>query len=460
MLRPDAVNRVSSPSSALLDKYDVPVPRYTSYPTVPYWNNDPTTEQWLTELRKAAANPATTWSVYIHIPFCETLCTFCGCNTIITRNHEREEPYVGVILKEWSRILDEVPDLEKRPLRQLHLGGGTPTFLSPASLKLMLEPLMGRVQFRTGEFDASVEVNPRVTSAEHLRALRNAGFTRVSMGVQDFDPNVQYLVNRIQPFEITEQLTKDARAMGYTSVNYDLIYGLPKQTPESIRRTAELTATLLPERIAFYSFAKVPWIKPAQRLFKDEDLPEGPDKRELYEIARDVFLDAGYLEIGMDHFALPDDSLNQARETGELHRNFMGYTEFRTDILLGLGVSAISETPTCFHQNEKVAPVYERRVLAGEIPTLRGHLLSEEDQKLRQQILDFMTRLRVTLEPEQIEDARSYLAQLIGDDLVHVEGNELVLTESGKPFLRNAAVFFDRRLREAAPDKPIFSSSI
>lgn len=453
-------NDANRPSSQLLDKYDVPVPRYTSYPTVPYWSNDPTTEQWLDELRKAAAKPDATWAVYIHIPFCETLCTFCGCNNVITRNHQREEPYVRLIHDEWTRYLDAVPDLEKRPLRQLHLGGGTPTFLSPESLKLLLEPLFERVTFRDDVFDASVEVNPRVTNAEHLEALRDVGFTRVSMGVQDFDPMVQHLVNRIQPYEITQKLTEDARSMGYTSVNYDLIYGLPKQSPESIRKTAELTAGLRPDRIALYSFAKVPWIKPAQRLFKDEDLPEGPDKRQLYEIARDIFLDAGYVEIGMDHFALPDDALNTAREAGELHRNFMGYTEFRTDILLGLGVSAISETPTCFHQNEKVMPVYERRVQAGEIPTLRGHLLTEEDRKLRQQILEFMTRLRVTLEPGQIDDARAYLSQLIDDDLVHLEGNDLVLTDSGKPFLRNATVFFDRRLREAAPDQRIFSSSI
>lgn len=448
------------PSSELLDKYDVPVPRYTSYPTVPYWSNDPTTEQWLEELRKAAAKPEASWSVYLHIPFCETLCTFCGCNTVITRNHQREQPYVRLIHDEWSRYLDAVPDLEKRPLRQLHLGGGTPTFLSPASLKLLLAPLFERVSYRDDLFDASIEVDPRVTSAEHLKTLFDAGFTRVSMGVQDFDPTVQHLVNRIQPYDITRELTEDARAIGYTSVNYDLIYGLPKQNPDTMRKTAELTAALRPDRIALYSFAKVPWIKPAQRLFKDEDLPEGQDKRELYEIARDIFLDAGYIEIGMDHFALPADALNIAREGGELHRNFMGYTEFRTDILLGLGVSAISETPTCFHQNEKVMPVYERRVQAGEIPTLRGHLLTDEDQKLRQQILEFMTRLRVTLEPGQISDARTYLSPLIEDGIVHFDGNDLVLTESGKPFLRNATVFFDQRLRAAAPGQPIFSSSI
>jgi oxygen-independent coproporphyrinogen-3 oxidase len=459
-MNPESMNRSASPSSALLDRYDVPVPRYTSYPTVPYWSNNPTSEQWLGELRKAAARPNTPWAIYMHIPFCETLCTFCGCNTVITRNHEREEPYVRLLHAEWSRYLEEVPDLAERPLRQLHLGGGTPTFLSPESLRFLLEPILARVKVRTDEFDASVEVNPIVTTATHLETLMAAGFTRVSMGVQDFDPTVQHLVNRIQPYEITDQLTRDARAMGYKSVNYDLIYGLPKQTPVTMRRTAELTAGLAPDRIALYSFARVPWIKPAQRLFKDEDLPEGPEKRALYEIARDIFLDAGYLEIGMDHFALPGDALNTARLTGELHRNFMGYTEFRTDILLGLGVSAISETPTCFHQNEKVAPVYERRVLAGEIPTLRGHLLTEDDQRLRQQILEFMTKLHVTLEPGQIDDARAYLAQLIEDRLVVVDGTELVLTEAGKPFLRNATVFFDQRLRSAAPGQPIFSRSI
>jgi oxygen-independent coproporphyrinogen III oxidase len=450
----------STPSSDLLDRYDVPVPRYTSYPTVPYWSNDPTTEQWLDAVRSAAARPEATWAVYLHIPFCESLCTFCGCNTVITQNHDREEPYVQLIHAEWQKYLDAVPDLAKRPLRQLHLGGGTPTFLSPASLRTLIEPMLQAVSFRSEEFDASVEVNPRVTSREHLRVLHELGFTRVSMGVQDFDPHVQYLVNRIQPFEITEQLTRDARELGYTSVNYDLIYGLPKQTPESIANTARLTATLKPDRIALYSFAKVPWIKPAQRLFKDEDLPEGPDKRLLYEIARDILLEAGYLEIGMDHFALPDDSLNESRVTGELHRNFMGYTEFRTDILLGLGVSAISETPTCFHQNEKVAPIYERRVKAGELPTLRGHLLTDEDQRLRKQIIDFMTRLRVTLDEEQREDARTYLDQLFKDGLVEIEGDELVLTEAGKPFLRNATVFFDQRLRTAAPHQRIFSSAI
>ncbi|HSN69249.1 MAG TPA: oxygen-independent coproporphyrinogen III oxidase [Thermoanaerobaculia bacterium] len=444
----------------LFEKYDVPVPRYTSYPTVPFWSDDPTTDQWLGELRKAAARPDCTWAIYVHIPFCESLCTFCGCNNVITQNHQREDPYIRRVVQEFSMYMDAVPDLATRPLRQLHLGGGTPTFLSPASLTALLEPILARVDTKSEQFDASVEVNPRVTTEEHLRALFDAGFTRVSMGVQDFDPTVQYLVNRIQPFEVTKDLTDQARAMGYTSVNYDLIYGLPKQTPETMRRTAELTVTLAPDRIALYSFAKVPWIKPAQRLFKDSDLPEGPDKRQLYEIAREIFLRAGYVEIGMDHFALPHDSLHKAQVSGDLHRNFMGYTEFRTDVLLGLGVSAISESPTCFHQNVKTAPAYEERVEAGQIPTFRGHLLSEEDRRLRQQILDFMTRLHVRLEPEQVDDARDFLATMLEDGIVKLEGNELRLVEAGKPFLRNAAVFFDHRLRAAGPRPKIFSQAI
>jgi oxygen-independent coproporphyrinogen-3 oxidase len=444
----------------LFEKYDVPVPRYTSYPTVPYWTDNPTTEQWITELRKAAANPAASWSIYVHIPFCESLCTFCGCTNVITQNHKREVPYVDLVLKELALYLESVPDLAKRRLRQLHLGGGTPTFMSPASLTKLLKPILAQIPVRDEGFDASVEVNPRVTTREHLQALYDLGFTRVSMGVQDFDPNVQYLVNRIQPFEITEQLTKDAREIGYTSVNFDLIYGLPKQTPETIRKTAELTRQLAPDRIALYSFARVPWIKPAQRLFKDSDLPEGPDKRELYEIAREVLVGAGYVEIGMDHFALPHDSLNASRLDGTLHRNFMGYTEFRTEIMIGLGMSAISESPTCFHQNEKTADMYEAQLNNGVLPTYRGHLLTDEDRRLRQQILEFMTRLHVKLDPEQIEDARAFLAPMIGDGIVRLEGSDLYLEEAGKPFLRNATVFFDRRLRTEVPKTKIFSQAI
>jgi oxygen-independent coproporphyrinogen-3 oxidase len=310
-------------------------------------------------------------------------------------------------------------------------------------------------------FEGSIEVDPRRTTRDHLEALRSMGFTRVSMGVQDFNPEVQRLVHRHQPREITEKLVRDSRELGFSSVNFDLIYGLPKQTRDSIREMAEITVEMRPDRIALYSFAKVPWIKPAQRLFKDEDLPEGEEKRQLYEIARTILLEGGYREIGMDHFALPDDSLSVSERTGQLHRNFMGYADRRTDAMIGLGVSSISETPGCFHQNEKVLPVYERRVLNGEIPTLRGHLLNTEDRLHREQILEFMTKSSVELaSDEQAADVREFIASLFEDGLVRLEGRRLILTEKGRPFLRNACMALDARLRAKAPETKVFSSSL
>ena len=291
--------------------------------------------------------------------------------------------------------------------------------------------------------------------------LFDLGFRRVSMGVQDFDPEVQRLVNRVQPFEQTRDLTTAARQMGYTSVNYDLIYGLPKQNLESFKRSIERTIQLRPDRIALYSFALVPWIKPQQRLFKDEDLPQGPEKRALFEAAYTRLIDAGYIEIGMDHFALLDDGLSRALKAKTLHRNFMGYTEARTDILLGLGVSSISETPDCFHQNEKVLPLYEKRTHAGEVPTMRGHVLSVEDQEQREQILKFMTLNEVRLkDAAQIADIKTFLADMIADGLVKLDGDVLRLTELGRPFLRNACVALDQRLRKQKPGTRVFSQAL
>jgi len=314
--------------------------------------------------------------------------------------------------------------------------------------------------FEAAHFRASVEVDPRRTTREQLVALHSLGFRRISLGVQDFDPVVQKLVNREQPLEQTKNVTDMARELGYNSVNYDLIYGLPRQTPESFKQTVEQTVELRPDCIAVYSFARVPWIKPAQRSYKDEDLPVAGEKRALYEIARNLLADAGYVEIGMDHFALPDDGLASAQRNGTLHRNFMGYTELRTQVLLGLGVSAISETPTCFHQNEKAFPVYERRVQQGEVPTLRGHLLSEEDRGLREQILTFMTRFEVELKPEQTQDATIFLDSLLSDGLVELRDQKLTLTDRGRPFLRNACMFFDQRLRQQQERPRIFSQAL
>ena len=444
----------------LFAKYDVPAPRYTSYPTVPFWSDTPTTPQWLEHLNSACDEQASAWSLYLHLPFCESLCTFCACNTVITRDHRREDNYVQSLLAEWRLYLTQVPALRKRPLRQLHLGGGTPTFFSAENLQRMLEPILADAQITSDQFEASLEVDPRHTTREQLTVLRSLGFTRISLGVQDFDPQVQVLVNREQPYEITKSITETARELGYTSVNYDLIYGLPRQTLASFRQTVQKTIELQPDRIALYSFALVPWIKPAQRSYSDDDLPKAGEKRALYELAREMFSGAGYLEIGMDHFALPHDGLARARHKGNLHRNFMGYAETRTRVLLGLGVSAISETPTCFHQNEKAFPVYERRLQQGEIPTLRGHLLSAEDCRLREQILTFMTRFEVELQAEQRDEANLFLAPLIEDGLVELQANKLSLTEQGEPFLRNACMFFDYRLRRRQPEARTFSQAL
>lgn len=448
-------------SSELLAKYDVPVPRYTSYPTVPYWQNDLSTEEWIQHVKDTVKDHRSTWSMYLHIPFCETLCTFCGCNTITTKNHELENPYVKSLLKEWTIYQNLVPDLKHRSLKNLHLGGGTPTFLSAETLDFMLQDLLFPLTNKTADFEASVEVDPRRTTIEQLVVLKKHGFNRISMGVQDFNPEVQRLINRLQPYEMTKALIDQSREIGYKSVNIDLIYGLAKQTPESILETAQLTMQLRPDRIALYSFALVPWIKPAQRLFKDEDLPSGAEKRALYEIARQVFLDAGYIEIGMDHFALPAEDLSVAAQKGDLHRNFMGYTNQKTDLLLGIGVSSISQTPYSFHQNEKLLPKYEQLLSKEQIPSLRGHKMTSMDQRRQKQILEVMTKYQTEFESEtQLQEAFVHLNELVKDGLIKIENHRLSILDSGKPFLRNACVFFDERLKEKNPSQNVFSKSL
>jgi oxygen-independent coproporphyrinogen-3 oxidase len=313
---------------------------------------------------------------------------------------------------------------------------------------------------RAGPHEASVEVDPRVTTDEHLRALRAHGMTRISLGVQDIDGEVLRLVNRPQPLAMTAALCATAREYGFESINFDLIYGLPGQSTATMARLADAVLELRPDRLAVYSFARVPWIKPAQRKFTDEQIPAGAAKRALYEILRERLLSAGYVEIGLDHFALPHDALAIAARQGTLHRNFMGYTDRRTTALLGLGVSAISETPAAYHQNEKVITVYERRVAAAEIPALRGHMLSAEDRRRADAIRSLMTRGRVPLRDEDVIDAETQLADLIRDGIVEIAGGELRVTAQGTPFIRNAAAFFDAYYRDAARQGPTYSRAI
>ncbi|MGJ4789258.1 oxygen-independent coproporphyrinogen III oxidase [Leptospira koniambonensis] len=448
-----------SSKSDLIRKYDVPAPRYTSYPTVPYWEDNPTREEWIDALRRRLVPDDSSLALYIHIPFCETLCSFCGCNTSITKNHSVEDPYVETVLQEFRKYQEELPELAKRELRELHLGGGSPTYLSESNLESLLKPILDSWNVADSP-EFSLEVDPRRTRLSQLEVLAKYGFTRISLGVQDFDPEVQRLVNRIQPYELTAAITEGSRKLGYHSVNFDLIYGLPKQTKESMKETIRKTLELRPDRIAFYSYAHVPWIKAAQRLFTEDDLPKGEEKRELYEIGRELFLSAGYKEIGMDHFALESDSLYTAYQNGNLHRNFMGYTTKSTDLLLGLGVSAISDSWDCFYQNEKILKKYQRRISENGQAILRGHKLNSEDLVQRELILKLSTLGKVEVPDPIFEEVRLYLASMEDDNLIEWKGKTLVLTDQGKPFLRNACTGLDMRLRRKSPETKVFSQSI
>jgi oxygen-independent coproporphyrinogen-3 oxidase len=458
----------------LFQKYNVPGPRYTSYPTVPYWEESPTPQFWLESIVHAldtAQARGTGAALYIHIPFCESLCTYCGCNTRITRNHGVGNPYVDTVLKEFAIYYQgytkDKPHSDvapKIPLSEIHLGGGTPTFLSPSELTRLIQGILAFCEIRE-DSEFSLEADPRVTSREHLVALQELGFKRMSFGIQDFDPKVQETVHRVQSFEQVKALTEMSRELGFTSVNYDLIYGLPFQTTQSIQDTLDKVSILRPDRIAFYAYAHVPWIKPGQRRFTEADLPAGPEKRALYELGRTLLEKAGYLEVGMDHFALATDSLWKAVENGKLHRNFMGYTARPVHPLIGLGVSAIGDSWNAFAQNEKLLETYQARVAKGELPIHRGHILSSEDLSLRQHILNLMTQFHTAWDETDIqegfmESAQAKLSELERDGLVELNAMGCKVTLKGRPFLRNVSMAFDARLSRKSPGTQLFSQTI
>lgn len=398
--------------------------------------------------------------MYIHLPFCESHCTFCGCNTITTNKHDVEGPYCEALLAEMGIYLRRVPELRRKPVRQLHLGGGTPTFFKPEMLRKILEGLLEGLTIDASRFDASIEVNPRFTATEHLTMLRELRFKRISIGVQDLNPEVQKTIGRRQSREVTEKVLYEARLLGFESVNFDLIFGLPSQTPETMAETASETVKLRPDRIALYSLALVPWIKPAHKKLVDS-APKGMEKRRLYEISRETFLSAGYIEIGMDHFALPSDSLALAIEARTLHRNFMGYTDMRTDFLLALGISSISQSPGCFHQNMKELGAYQERVMAGHPATTRGHVLTPEDRARQRQILSLMTRFEVEFESKEQKDSVSeILKPLLDDGLIEINDLEIHITKAGRPFLRNVCMAFDERLKRKSPETRVFSQAV
>ena len=430
----------------LLEKYNLPVPRYTSYPTVPFWYALENTSSWTDTFRQNfhQQNKEGGISLYIHLPFCESLCTYCGCNKKITTNHSVEEVYISAVLKEW-KLYCELMD-EKPVIRELHLGGGTPTFFSPQNLKNLLTGI-----FKTSvihpDHEFGFEGHPNNTTAAHLQTLRDLGFKRISLGVQDTNDTVQRIINRIQPFENVKRATNEARKFGFESVNFDLIYGLPLQTKESIEKTIEECISLHPDRIAFYSYAHVPWTSKAQRLFNEHDLPMASEKLELYKTGKRLFIQHGYVDIGMDHFALRGDALYKAWTKNELHRNFMGYTTQKTNMLIGLGVSAISDMGNAFAQNEKLLRNYYQAIANDELAVVKGYFLNDEDIAFRKYILDISCTGRTIFRANHLNILREYsfpqLKVLAEDGLVSWNEKGLVATETGRHFIRNICNAFD-----------------
>lgn len=442
----------------LISKYNIPAPRYTSYPTVPFWEDNLNKDKWIDLVSKSfKAHSSEGISLYIHLPYCESLCTYCACNTRITVNHAVEKPYIETLLKEWRLYLDQFDEIPV--IKEIHLGGGTPTFFSAQNLGFLVSSIL-RTCIIAEEHDFSFEGHPSNTTREHLQTLFDLGFKRVSFGVQDFDEQVQTAINRYQSFEEVQNVFKLAREIGYTSINIDLVYGLPFQTPQSVTTTVNKVIELLPERIAFYSYAHVPWLKPGQRKFSEKDLPLDVVKRELYSIGRNLFDTAGYSDIGMDHFALKNDPLFAAQKQGRLNRNFMGYTTGNSKLLIGLGCSAISDSGTAFSQNIKTVEEYVNAVNEGNFPIIKGHILTDQDIIVRKEIMDIMCKGRTSLpEIKDLNTIHERLLEPFKDGLVELHNNELFVTNRGKQFLRNICMAFDERYWNKEMKKEIFSTT-
>ncbi|GAA4275440.1 oxygen-independent coproporphyrinogen III oxidase [Aquimarina mytili] len=452
--------------SSLVHKYNIPGPRYTSYPTVPYWDiNTFSLKNWTTSIKKsfAESNDSEGISLYIHLPFCESMCTFCGCHKRITKRHDVEIPYIHTVLKEW-RLYTNL--FNTRPkIKELHLGGGTPTFFSPKNLEYLINGIF-RLAEKSEDCEFSFEGHPNNTTREHLQALYNVGFRRVSFGVQDYNETVQKAIHRIQPFENVRYTTEAAREIGFTSVGHDIIFGLPFQKQEAVVETILKTKELMPDRLAFYSYAHVPWQKGnGQRGFKESNLPTAEEKRKQYETGKKLLSEVGYVEIGMDHFALPNDSLYTSMKYKTLHRNFMGYTASKTQMMIGLGASSISDSWYGFAQNAKNIEKYQHLVDEGIIPVYRGHMLTQEDEIIRKHILNLMCHFETNWKddelyfkelPEVIENLR----ELEADNLLEIQEDSLKITDKGRAFVRNVCMAFDLRLQRNKPETTLFSMTV
>ncbi|WP_228852149.1 oxygen-independent coproporphyrinogen III oxidase [Aegicerativicinus sediminis] len=452
--------------SDLISKYNVAGPRYTSYPTVPYWDSQTfSLVAWKESIQKSFAETKDSEgiSIYIHLPFCESMCTFCGCTKRITKNHLVERPYVEALIKEFSMYRQL---LGYRPkISQLHLGGGTPTFFSVDNLERLFNGIF-KLADRAENVEFSFEGHPNNTSEDQLALFRKHGFTRVSYGVQDYNDTVQKAINRIQSFNQVKHITETSRKFGYESVGHDIIFGLPFQTLDNIKNTISNTIELRPDRIAFYSYAHVPWMKGnGQRGYREEDLPEASLKFAQYQWGKEKLIDSGYVEIGMDHFALPSDDLTKSFYEGKLHRNFMGYTISKSQLMIGLGVSSIGDSWYGFAQNVKGLDEYYHLISNEILPVFRGHILNSEDLAIRRHILNIMCNFKTSWQDDRLyfEELPEVLVQLKvmeEDGLIEFGDQEILVTSKGKQFVRNVCMPFDRRLQRNKPETQLFSMTV
>ncbi len=435
----------------LIKKYDKPGPRYTSYPTAPHFNESFTHENYIDEITKTnQGNNLPDLSLYFHLPFCDTLCYFCGCNMIVTRNRDRIRNYVKYLKLEIDLIRSRLSS--ERKVAQLHWGGGTPTHLNPDEITDLSSHIHTHFDFNP-DAETGCEIDPRELTREHLAALKNGGFNRISMGVQDFNEKVQKAVNRIQPEDLTRQVVAWVREMGFESINLDIMYGLPFQSSDTFEKTVDKVIDINPDRIALFNFAYVPWLKKHQSLIKPDDLPTAEEKLNTLKMSIEKLTDAGYVFIGMDHFAKPEDELAVALREKKLYRNFQGYSTHAGADLYAMGATSISQFGRVYAQNYKKEKKYLAALDKNILPTARGYYLSDDDMLRRRVITKLMCDFELdfnSIENEFDIDFETYfnwglgnLKEMIADDLVVIENRSLKVTPMGRMLIRNIAINFD-----------------